>query len=85
MSMALQLGLSADPALRLNINEHGRNLLRVTWSSVVQLNLLASQCESLLFSGVYFYSFYLFCRCLIIRYKEIYTNRILFLAFVSML
>jgi len=44
MRMALQLGLSADPALRLNINESGRNLLRVTWSSVVQLNLLASQC-----------------------------------------
>jgi hypothetical protein len=57
MSMALQLGLSADPALRLNINEHGRNLLRVTWSSVVQLNLLASQCEFLLFFDIYFCSF----------------------------
>ena len=46
MRMALQLGLSSDPALRLNINDSGRNLLRVTWSSVVQLNLLASGCKS---------------------------------------
>lgn len=42
MRMALDLGLSAENTLRLNVNERGRKLLLVTWSSVVQLNLFAS-------------------------------------------
>jgi len=42
MRMALELGLSADNTLRLNVSERGRKQLRVTWSSVVELNLFAS-------------------------------------------
>lgn len=45
MRMALDLGLSTDNAMRLNISERGRTQLRVTWSSVVQLNFFASTCE----------------------------------------
>jgi len=44
MRMALHLGLSDNRTLRLNISEHGRNQLHVTWSAVLQLDLLASNC-----------------------------------------
>jgi len=45
--MAIHLGLSDAFTTRLNLSEHGRNQLRITWSSVVELDLLAATCEFL--------------------------------------